>query len=320
MQLIMAGALLLLALARVPAFRKNGRDPVFLAAAFAGVSSALAAPAVYFAVDALLGGMNVAKLAVNSFMVVGLWYLRAAVVAAVTQGAVARSTRVRHLPLTVTLVLQVAFFILTGPTTTTLTWGNDYHHLLPAALFSLMMIAFIAWSCGEIAWACMRFVPRMRSSFRVGFIMVGVGCLISICTMAMMAMDALSRAFPLLTWMSGAAAVPFHMVEVLAISLVGIGLTIPALAGRAARRRYSRVEQERFARVAPLRERVLANVGTVRVLEADADARPHERLHRMIVEIWDAELAAGDGFSALTDEERAYLLSVESDIRLERTS
>jgi hypothetical protein len=55
-----------------------------------------------------------------------------------------------------------------------------------------------------------------------------------------------------------------------------------------------------------------------RILKADAGAEPHERLHRMIVEIWDAELAAA-GRSALNDEDRAYVLLVESDFGLERT-
>jgi hypothetical protein len=40
----------------------------------------------------------------------------------------------------------------------------------------------------------------------------------------------------------------------------------------------------------------------------------------MIVEIWDAELAAGASRSALTPGDRAYLLTVECDLDLERTS
>ena len=66
MQFLMAGALFLLAVARVPAVARNGKDPVFLAAMFAGLSSVLGNPGVYLFTDALLGGINLAKLAVNT--------------------------------------------------------------------------------------------------------------------------------------------------------------------------------------------------------------------------------------------------------------
>jgi hypothetical protein len=39
----------------------------------------------------------------------------------------------------------------------------------------------------------------------------------------------------------------------------------------------------------------------------------------MIVEIWDAELAAGTEGSVLTREDRDYMLLVESDFDLGRT-
>lgn len=318
MQLVMAGALFLLAFARVPALARNRKDMVFGAAIFAGTSSLLSSPSVYYFIDMALGGINLAKLAVNSFMIVGLWYLRAAVVHAISPAA-DRKVWLRRLPLTITLVLQTAFFFLTGPTSTTLTWGNDYHQHLPAALFSLMMIAFIAWSCGEIAWACFEFVPKMRRSFRIGFSMVGFGCLISVLTMALMAMDALSRAFPQLSLFRSAAAAPFHLIETVAILLVGLGLSIPPLAGRISGKRAEARLLETIAKVEPIRERVLLAAAADRVLQADLGARPQDRLHRMIVEIWDAELFVGQGRSTLTEEERSYVLLVESDFGFERT-
>lgn len=313
MHLMMAAALFLLAVARVPALRRNGRDTVFMAGLFAGMSALLGNVPVYFFVDGALGGFNLGKLAMNSFMIVGLWYLRTAVVHAVSPDAGARSPWGRRLPLVITLSLQVAFFALTGPTTSTTTWGTDYHHLLPAALFSLMMIAFIAWSCGEIAWACFKFVPQMRRSFQLGFAMVGLGCIISVIVMAALATDALSSAFPRLAVISG-SDIPFHMLEMLAIILVGVGLTIPAVAGRATRRRTVMNRQLTIARVRPIRARVLHSANMERLLKADLAATPDEQLHRMLVEIWDAELAAGPGNSALTTEERNYLLSVESSL------
>jgi hypothetical protein len=319
MQFIMAGALFLLGVARIPAIRRNGRDPVFMAAIFAGASSLLGSPNVYLAVDALLGGFNLVRLAVNTLMVIGLWYLRSAVVNAVSPDADRGRGWVRFAPLTVTLTLQAAFFFLAGPLPSTVSWGA-YHRLPFAAPFSLTMIAFIAWSCGEIAWACLRFVPRMRQSFRIGFSMVGLGCVISVATMVLMALGIIAAAFQLqsIYW---AAALPFHWLELFAIVLVGVGLTIPAVAGRTARKRAALRLDRTLAKIGAIREKALKNADMDRILRADQGALPHERLHRMIVEIWDAELAAG-GRSALTDEDRAYVLLVESEfgLELERTS
>jgi hypothetical protein len=319
MQFLMAGALFLLALARVPAVVRNGRDLVFLAAIFAGASSALGNPSVYLFTDAVLGGTNLAKLAVNTLMIIGLWFLRTAVVDAISPEADKRAAWIRSMPLAVTLALQAAFFFLAGPLPSTATWG-EYHRLPFAAPFSLTMIAFIAWSCGEIAWACWRFVPRMRQSFRIGFSMVGLGSAISVVTMILMALGILAHAFPQLTSIHGAANAPFQLLEMLAIVLVGVGLTIPAVAGRAAHSRASRHMQRTISKVEPIRLKVLKNVDLDRLLKTDGGALPQERLHRMLVEIWDADLAAGKGLSALTNEDRAYLLAVESDLNLERTS
>ncbi|HEX9228186.1 MAG TPA: hypothetical protein VF885_16510 [Arthrobacter sp.] len=313
---MMSAALFVLAVARVPALRRHGGDTVFMAGLFAGMSALLGNVPVYFFVDGVLGGINLGKLAMNSFMVVGLWYLRTAVVHAVSPDAGARSAWGRRLPLIITLSLQGVFFALTGPTSSTTTWGTDYHHLLPAALFSLMMIAFIAWSCGEIAWACFQFVPQMRRSFQLGFAMVGLGCIISVIVMAALAADALSSAFPRLSAISG-SDIPFHMLEMLAILLVGVGLTIPAVAGRATRRKANANRHLTLARVRPIRTRVLQSANMERLLQVDSAASPDEQLHRMLVEIWDAELAAGPGNTALTNEERDYLLSVESSLDTE---
>src|SRR6478609_4918880 len=174
-QLVMAAVLFVLAAARVPAVVRNGRDTVFLAAVFAGMASLLLSPAVYATLDAGLGGMNVVKLALNSSMIVGLWYLRRAVLEAIMP-ADTRRALIRTLPLTATLILQLLFFVLAGPTTTTDTW-SIYQDRLPAALFSAMLTVFMGWVCTGVAAACFQYIPRMRRSFKVGFTMVGVGCL-----------------------------------------------------------------------------------------------------------------------------------------------
>lgn len=316
MQLMMAGALYLLALARIPALARNRTDAVFLAAIFAGTAAVLMNPEVYVFTDTSLGGANLVKLVLNSLMMIGLWFLRHSVVQAVARGTDQRHVLIRTLPLILTLSLEILFFVLTGPTTTTESWGYRYHGQIPGALFSVMLITFVAWVCAEIAVVCLRYVLRLRQWFRVGFCMVGAGSIISFVAMAKMGIDVLAAAFPFLAAFSGSEGTPFHLLEMLAILLVGIGLTIPALAGRSARRRLLRWNLATLARVEPIRDRVLHNASMDRLLAPDATALPQDRLHRMIVEIWDAELAAGTGNSILTREERAYLLSAEVNLDL----
>lgn len=312
-QLVMAAVLLVLAVARIPAMARNGRDTVFLAALFAGIASVLMSPAVYAAVDDLVGGINLVKLALNSSMIVGLWYLRRAVLEAIMP-ADNRHLLIRTLPLTVTLALQLVFFVLAGPTTTTHSWGL-YHERLPAALFSTMLILFVGWVCAGVALSCFRYIPRMRRSFKVGFTMVGLGCIVGLLVAIRFTIGLLSAPIPALT----AVPVPSHTVisllEMVTIILVGAGLTVPAVAGRVHRKRQARWEADTLAGVEPIRDRVLQNAGPDRFLETDPSAPARERLHRMIVEVWDAELAAG---GTLTPAERSFLLNAEQQLDLNR--
>lgn len=314
----MAAALFLLALARVPALVRNGKDTVFLAAVFEGLSTVLIDPAIYTAIDPLIGGFNLTKVAGSTFMVLGLWFLRKAVLHAISPDAEARNPLAARLPLITALALQLVFFALTGPVPSTPAWGSLHHTHPPAVLFSLVVIGFVGWSCAEIARACLRFIPGMRSAFRVGFAMVLLGCLISVAVTVFMALEVIRDVgwFPILGPASSTAP-PFAAMELAAIVLVGIGLTIPAQAGRRDRKRAEARVRANLAKVEPIREQVLADTGTARALETDTAATPPERLHRMIVEIWDADLAAGTGPSVLTSEERTYLLSVETDLNLE---
>ena len=312
-QLLTAAVLFVLAAVRIPAMVRNGRDTVFLAALFAGVGSVLMSPAVYAAVDARIGGINLAKLALHTSMIVGLWYLRRAVLEAIMP-ADTRQALVRSLPLTVTLALQLTFFVLTGPTTTTDSWGL-YHDRLPAALFSTVLIAFIGWVCSGVAVACFRYIPRMRRSFKAGFTMVGAGCVLGLIVTIKFTIGLLSIPLPALLAVPIPSDAFIRFVEVLTLVLVGAGLTVPAMAGRSSRKRQARWEADTLAGVEPIRERVLQHVGADRLLESDPAAPARERLHRMIVEVWDAELASG---GTLTPDERAFLLAAEEQLDLNR--
>ncbi|MFF2246556.1 hypothetical protein ACFVTM_20565 [Arthrobacter sp. NPDC058130] len=314
-QMFMAAALFLLAAARIPALLRNRTDLVFSCAVYGCIGSLLMSPVVYVPVDTALGGMNLVKLALNSLIIIALWYLRLAAFAAIApEAGVRRSWWTRTLPLTLTLTLQTAFFFLTGPTATTTTWGM-YEDRFPALLFSLMLTLFICSMSAEIAVICFRYVPRMSPSFRIGFSMLGAGCIMGFLVMAEMCLSLLSRHLTFLAVLAR-PDFPYHELELAATVLAGAGLTIPAVAGRAARRKLHRWNTETLARVKSIWAKALQSTSLDRTLETEPQAPVQDRLHRMIVEIWDAELAAGTSATFLTPEERSYLLSVEAELHI----
>jgi hypothetical protein len=259
--------------------------------------------------------MNLVKLVLNSLMIISLWYLRLAAYAAIAPEAGGRrSWWTRTLPLTLTLTLQTAFFLLTGPTITTPAWGI-YEDRFPALLFSLMLTLFICSMSAEIAVICFRYVPRMSRAFRVGFSMLGAGCIMGFLVMAEMCISLLARHLTVLSVLVR-PDFPYHQLELVATVLAGAGLTIPAVAGRAARRNLHRWNIETLARIESIWAKALRSTSLDRTLEADPQAPVQDRLHRMIVEIWDADLAADTSATFLTAEERSYLLSVEARLHI----
>lgn len=314
MQLLMAAALAVLAAARIPVLIRQRKDMVFVAAVLACGAALLTNPGIYVFIDQLLGGINLARLLMQALMVLGLWSLRKALLHAVAPQK--RNTLLRRAPLLTALALLVLFFVLIGPTRTTTTWGDDLERHLIGALFSVTGIAFISWVCGEIAVVCFAYIRKLRGAFRHGFMMVGAGCAIGCLTMASMSLGVLSHAIPALEPLHWRNPDGYRLLELVSIAEVGIGLTITAVAGHRRRARIARWEKEAFAKVQPIREHVLDEAGLQRTLESDEDAPLQDRLHRMIVEIWDAELAAGAG-SVLTAEQREYLLEVEMKLDLE---
>jgi hypothetical protein len=318
-QLLMAAALAMLAAARLPVLVRKGRDTVFIAAVLACGASLLTNPGVYTVADRALGGFNLARLIMQALMVLGLWYLRKALLHAVAPEAGSGSV-LRRLPLFVALALLVVFFIMIGPTTTTTTWGDDHEKTVVGALFSFSGIAFISWICGEIAMVCWRHLPGMRGVFRPGFSMVAAGCTIGSLTMAYMALDVVSHAVPVLPIHYSHDINGFRILELLSISLVGIGLTTTAVGGQRRRNRIAKWERDALTAVEPIRERALEKAGLERTLESDANAPAQDRLHRLLVEIWDAQLKAGAETPVITREEREYLLSVEEKLDLDHAS
>lgn len=308
----MAAVLYLLGAARIHVLLKTKRDRVFNAAVLAGTGALLTNPHVYVFADGLLGGQNWARWAMHTLMAVGLWQLRLAITEAVAQDN-GQKDRFGAAPMYLTVGLQTVFFALIHKEPTTTNFVDTFNTQPAGAAFYSMVILFIGWVCAEIAISCYRFVPRMHGVFKVGFSMVFAGSSMGIAAAAVMLCDSLSHVIPALAPMNFHTTPLYVLIQLIPIGLCGIGLTLPALAGRVQKARKTRWQAETHATVADLRNRILMKVGSERTLGADTATNTKDSLHRMIVEIWDAELASSDG-PALSPEERTYLLNVERQL------
>jgi len=314
-QLLMAAALAVLAAARLPVLLRQRNDTVFVAAVCACGAALLTNPGVYLFADHSLGGFNLARLLMQALMILGLWFLRKALLQAVAPHKTL--DLLRRLPLFAALALLVVFFVMIGPTTTTVTWGDEFEDRLPGALFSVTGITFIAWVCGEIAVVCLMHLHILKGAFRFGFTMVSIGCAVGCAAMSMMTVTVLAHALPALEPLQWDSLDGYRVLELISIALVGVGLTITAVKGHRSRAMIARWERETLTKVEPIRVQALRGAGLLRTLEPDDSAPLQDRLHRMIVEIWDAELAAGAGRTVLTAEQKTYLLDVERKLDLE---
>ena len=83
MQYIPAAILWILTLVRLPHANDARGRHVFWAALFAAVACTLYIPNVYFAVDVVLGGRNLAKLTTLLSVMLGFWQFRSAILVAV---------------------------------------------------------------------------------------------------------------------------------------------------------------------------------------------------------------------------------------------
>ena len=123
---------------------------------------------------------------------------------------------------------------------------------------------------------CFRYVPRMSRSFRIGFSMLGAGCIMGFLVMAEMCLSLLARHLTFLAILVG-PDFPYHQLELVATVLAGAGLTIPAVAGRAARKNLDRWNNATLARVESIWAKALRSASLDRILEADPQAPVQDR-------------------------------------------
>lgn len=328
MEFVPAATLWVLSVIRLPAARDPQRGSVFRATILAAIACTLYIPAVYYAVDPLLGGRNRVGLATLLSLLLGFWQFRTAILLAALADV---EVRRRHL----TFGRWVAGFACTAVTAGFLMSRVDvtdpnlpltYGDQPGMAAFLWTGSAFIMWICLDIARVCRSNVPHMHTPvFRSAFVHIAIGCIL----FALVLLNRLLYGAVIRTEGTGSstavALTVFYWVgESFAVLLVSLGLLLPRLASQIQHGTFGIRVRLLLLEVRPIWNRVASNhyeltlehrpASRLIVLSRHADTQ----LHRRLVEIRDCEMASPATAWPLDAHDRAVVERAE--LALERRS
>ncbi|WP_424468073.1 hypothetical protein [Pseudoclavibacter helvolus] len=228
---VVAAFLWALVLAQLLRARRRKNHSVLYSALTITVSLTLNIDSVYLAVDAVLGGRNLADLIANALLMTGLYFLFLAVIgAAWTVGARFVRTPLRWFLAASLAVITVTFFFIDAPRSST-SFMIDYGAQPAASLYSILQFVFIGVVTGTGAYVCAVYAWRMnRWSYRIGFSLVGVGCVFAVALSALVvAMDVVHVAGDAATL--GELQSWYWPLYAPALVAMSIGAALPAVMG-----------------------------------------------------------------------------------------
>ncbi|WAH96287.1 hypothetical protein [Arthrobacter sp. MMS18-M83] len=328
MEYVPAATLWVLTILRLPAALDPHRGSVFRATILAAIACTLYVPAVYYAVDPLLGGQNHVGLVTLLSLLLGFWQFRTAILLAAVEGIEARRHRLsfgRWAAVTVCSAVTAGFLTSRADATDSnlpLTYGDQ-----PGmAVFLWSGSAFIMWICLDIARVCHDNLPSMRApAFRSAFVLIAIGCIL----FALVLVDRL--VYGVVTKIDGAASpsaavltVLYWVGETFAVLLVSIGLLLPRLAGHLKHGRFLLHVRLLLLEIRPIWNRVAFTHHDLILEKRRASAliilSPHAetQLHRRLVEIRDCEMASLATSAHLDAHDRSIVERAE--FSLERRS
>lgn len=324
MQYIPAAILWILALIKLPQVRDSLSSHVFWAALFAAVGSTLYAPTIYVAVDTILGGRNVAKLAAMLAVMLGFWQFRSAILVAVSTDAKLLEHRlsIGRWAIAVTGLSAIIGFALSIPvsTNTNLQLGYTDEPSLKVFLFS--GAAFLVWAGMDLMLACLRALRHLHSpAFRIGFLLIALGCAAScLAIIARVLYGSISSGPNPTTTFTAVLDSSYWTLEVLAVLCIGVGLILPSLKRPVNALLRNLQARSLLIQLRPAWQRAIAAHHEI-VLHHSAfeffiPVRPHAMrlLHRRFIEIRDGEMRSGQAIIVLPDDS-ALLDRAESLLR-----
>ena len=292
-QVFAAAVIWCLALCLLPDLKRRRDKSILVAALTIASALTLNIDRIYIAGDRVLGSRNLLDLIANIFMVVGIYFLSRAILRAadVSEAVDVHNRAGLWVLATVVGALIVSFSLVDAPRTST-AFMRDFGSQWPAAAYSGVQFLYIGVVVAITGITCFRFRGEMaRPSFRIAFMFIGLGCALAVVmVLAVLGMDVLHLMGDLKAMTS--LSYVYDATLVGAMVLLCVGLALPPVARRLARRSDARAAAVLVNRLAELWERLTSERSGIRLdlAQTSGDRRdaPRRRLHRMLVEIQDA--------------------------------
>ncbi|MDI3243246.1 hypothetical protein QK292_17075 [Arthrobacter sp. AL08] len=328
MEFVPAATLWMLTILRLPAAFDPHRGSVFRATILAAIACTLYIPAVYFAVDPLLGGRNRVGLVTLLSLLLGFWQFRTAILlAAVANVEVRRRQLIFGRSAVGIACVAVATGFLTSRVDTTdpnlpLSYGDQ-----PGmAVFLVIGSGFIIGVCIDIARVCRNNVPNMQTpAFRFAFTLIAAGCLL----FTMVLLDRLLYGYVISVdgpeSVTAIALTTFYWVgETLAVLLVSAGLLLPRVAVHFKHGAFEIRVRLLLLQIGPVWTRATSGRDQLILEKRQASGlvvlarHPETQLHRRLVEIRDCQMASPKLTMRLSIRDRSVVERAE--LALEKNS
>lgn len=293
-----AAILWLLTIVRIPTVLNRERVPVLHATFLAAVALTLFTPAVYAAVDPILGGNNRVGLLLVLAIMAASWQFHTATILATSNDAARRR---RHLMRGRLAAALAGICVVTGFFVSHVEVTNQYLPLAYAdqtgmQLFMWAASAFIIWVCTDIVLSCMRYLPKMCGrSFKSGVVCFAVGCIFTALALGSCLAIGLLKESPLAkSGLMRTLELSFPALVSLAVLAISIGLILPRFreANQAIRRdirsrRFMLLLTPVWRRSSQERRYLLRNRWTPLLDPIASNSAAH--LHRRVIEIRDCQ-------------------------------
>lgn len=308
-QLLPCLLVLTMAALRFPTWRQDKRDPVFPAALLALLAVTLNADPVYLVVDRALGGVNLANLLVHLMLMSGLFLLRGAISdAAFGKALISRKPAIAVFG--VAVGVQMLAFGLSDTPETALRFTNTYGHLPWVDAYMVSFALYLAMVFAEVLFASATYLYAMSGALRTGFLIVTLGASLSLISALAQVGNVLLRGIEGMDSTADALSTVYKVYQLLGLAFFGAGFGIPPFNTYLARRRDTRWLHGAMEEVSPVWKRTVGSTSDpASFLPPDDAAELRSRIYRMVVEIYDYQLAAGA--SVLSSREEKALREVE---------
>lgn len=325
--IVMALCLGVLTLLRINALWNPPARPALLASAFAAAGFTLYVEPVYYAVDSLLGGRNIAGLLLSLLVVTAFLQLHAAVSSAARPSPEA-PTVLRRWPIQrykaawlICCLAMLAGFSVSDVPVSTQSLLRTYGSQPGLLLFLVAASAFIVFTSIDIIRTVISYLPGMSRMFRVGFFLVSAGCLGAIALLAVRTVVQLLAGAPVKTWFAefyGFAQPVTVICVVVGLSASRLAVIGRALALNVAVRRHLLRILPLWRAVAPSAKVVLddRNFGYREIFGLS----PFAALQRRVTEIRDCQLVEPDHHSAAWRSHEHALVAAERTMETTRTT